>query len=502
MSSESKHAQLQLIVSLASAGENEAAGERAAAIEDKPMAVEAWRAIGRVNANMQRWDAARFAFHKAVQNAPESRDLRLESALLAERAGDHAAALEEFEGMARAGIDSPGLLVHLARALQFAGREMEAESPLVEGLARWPTDVPVHQQLVHLRWRRGDGAGATELLERAIAAHPRELALRLVAADLLRNTGLTDRALSLLEAGLALAPDSPAFLTSVGVLLDELGRADEALVHLRAAHTRAPESSAARRNLLPTLVRAGEAREALRLVDGLLAQSPEDQQLMAWRATALRVAGDPEYARLHDYARLVRPYTLRPPAEFADLPAFNAEFARELAVLHRGSQRPLAQSLRGGSQTERNLPMNDARFPAVAAFFRMLEQPIADYLSRLVDPGHPTDRRRRDGWRIAGSWSVQLAPGGFHTNHVHPQGWLSSAYYVELPQVAGAHAGDRAGWLQFGEPGMPRPACGPDHFVEPVAGRLVLFPSYLWHGTVPFTTGGRRLTAAFDVLPD
>jgi hypothetical protein len=30
---------------------------------------------------------------------------------------------------------------------------------------------------------------------------------------------------------------------------------------------------------------------------------------------------------------------------------------------------------------------------------------------------------------------------------------------------------------------------------------LVLFPSYLWHGTVPFSAGEMRLTAAFDVLP-
>jgi hypothetical protein len=30
---------------------------------------------------------------------------------------------------------------------------------------------------------------------------------------------------------------------------------------------------------------------------------------------------------------------------------------------------------------------------------------------------------------------------------------------------------------------------------------LVLFPSFFWHGTVPFTRGERRLTAAFDVVP-
>jgi len=37
--------------------------------------------------------------------------------------------------------------------------------------------------------------------------------------------------------------------------------------------------------------------------------------------------------------------------------------------------------------------------------------------------------------------------------------------------------------------------------VKPKPGMLVLFPSYFWHGTVPFEDGGRRLTAAFDVVP-
>jgi hypothetical protein len=95
---------------------------------------------------------------------------------------------------------------------------------------------------------------------------------------------------------------------------------------------------------------------------------------------------------------------------------------------------------------------------------------------------------------------VQLRPGGFHFNHVHPQGWISSACYIELPERAPESG--RAGWLKFGEPGMARPVCPPDHFVEPRVGRLVLFPSFFWHGTVPFESGGRRLTAAFDVVPD
>jgi hypothetical protein len=90
-----------------------------------------------------------------------------------------------------------------------------------------------------------------------------------------------------------------------------------------------------------------------------------------------------------------------------------------------------------------------------------------------------------------------LRPGGFHLNHVHPMGWLSSAYYIDVPREQ-----SQDGWLKFGEPDMPMPGCSPDHFVVPEPGMLVLFPSYLWHGTVPFQNGTQRLTAAFDVVPD
>ena len=37
--------------------------------------------------------------------------------------------------------------------------------------------------------------------------------------------------------------------------------------------------------------------------------------------------------------------------------------------------------------------------------------------------------------------------------------------------------------------------------VQPQVGRLVLFPSFMSHGTVPFTAPHPRLTVAFDVMP-
>ncbi|MBL0001330.1 MAG: hypothetical protein IPO97_10290 [Sphingomonadales bacterium] len=113
----------------------------------------------------------------------------------------------------------------------------------------------------------------------------------------------------------------------------------------------------------------------------------------------------------------------------------------------------------------------------------------------------PTIGPRRDQpVRFAGSWSVRLAGKGFHANHVHPAGWISSALYVALPE-RGPDDSPNAGWLALGSPeaglGLD---ISPTRLIEPKPGRLVMFPSTMWHGTVPFDAG-ERLTVAFDVAP-
>jgi hypothetical protein len=63
-------------------------------------------------------------------------------------------------------------------------------------------------------------------------------------------------------------------------------------------------------------------------------------------------------------------------------------------------------------------------------------------------------------------------------------------------------AASDAGWIQFGQPmdelGLDLP---PRRLIKPKPGYLALFPSYTWHGTVPFVDAEPRLTIAFDMQP-
>jgi uncharacterized protein (TIGR02466 family) len=114
----------------------------------------------------------------------------------------------------------------------------------------------------------------------------------------------------------------------------------------------------------------------------------------------------------------------------------------------------------------------------------------------------PLRRRNKGAWRFNGSWSVRLRASGHHTNHVHPRGWISSACYVQLPDSM-SDPKTQDGILTFGEPSIATiPALSAEYSVRPGVGMLVLFPSYFWHGTVPFSGNQPRLTVAFDVVPD
>jgi hypothetical protein len=117
------------------------------------------------------------------------------------------------------------------------------------------------------------------------------------------------------------------------------------------------------------------------------------------------------------------------------------------------------------------------------------------------DDRHPLFSRKSRKFGYAGSWSSRLRDCGFHENHYHGKGWISSAYYVSLPNAV-ADAESKEGWIKFGEPSFESGLAQPvRRVVQPRSGSLVLFPSYMWHGTIPFHSQTDRLTVAFDVVP-
>ena len=99
-------------------------------------------------------------------------------------------------------------------------------------------------------------------------------------------------------------------------------------------------------------------------------------------------------------------------------------------------------------------------------------------------------------------WSVVLGNQGFQEPHVHRSGWISGVYYCKVPQCIASDDKEHSGWLELGLAPESYGAYSstPVRLIQPEEGVLVLFPSYYWHRTVPFTGNENRISIAFDFL--
>jgi tetratricopeptide (TPR) repeat protein len=413
---------------------------------------------------------------------------------------------EEAEAAARRaialGVTAPETRLVLARALQSLRRFEAAEAAFREAIAARPAYADAHRDLAQLIWMRtGDRAAALRALDVAMAASDAPPELFVVRSIVLEVTGDPEAALASAEQGLAKAPDDPVLLRRAANLRVATGNPDGALALMRHAARVAPTDPATAFSLCEALLATGNLSEADGLAGLLVRDLPGNQYALALQNTAWRLRHDPRYAALHDYGRLVQARKISTPPGWASLDAFLAALATDLEELHSFRSHPLEQSVRGGSHLQ--LDRAELERPLVNALFRAIGVEIGRYLEAIGRGPDPLRSRNNGTFTYSGAWSVRLSSGGFHTDHIHPEGWISSACYISLPRsLAAGGATDRAGWLRLGKPNVAtRPPLAADCYVKPEAGSLALFPAYVWHGTEPFVSEEPRLTVAFDVVP-
>lgn len=394
------------------------------------------------------------------------------------------------------GLDAAEAWLIQARAVAGQGRLEEAEALYAKAIERRPGYARAVMELANTVWLRGaDRAATMAVFERASATLPPNLDLLMQKANLLANSGDPAGAYETLLQALALGDDPEVHMRAaqISVTFDTA----RALHHASRALALAPENPGHLAALCQVNLAMGRPDIARGLAETLCATLPDDPYSIALLAIVWRMLGDPRYQRLYDYERFVIAQPIDVPDGWPNLGDYLADLRAAIHPLHSFKGHPAGQSARHGSQTQQDLTRSDA--PAVRAFFKAIDYPIRRYIAGLGPGSDPLRRRATKAYDFNGTWSIRLQPAGFHVNHLHVKGWLSSACHIELPPAIDT---EPEGWLKFGEPGIPTlPHLPPDYMIKPIPGQLVLFPSYMWHGTVPFSGDQPRLTIAFDVIP-
>ena len=465
------------------------------AIKLRPDYMQARTALGRLLIDTEKWPEALAVYESLVHSAPHSVPARygLGTAKLGAGDAEHAEAL--FDTLIREGNDLPEINFMRARARLELGQVDLALDDLEKSHKLGPSDFSL-RTLASTYWMLDDMTSFDELLGHSSAVP--ELAV--TSAEILRQSGRPERALATLGAMRSSNDLSPESWAVEAMAHIDLNQAIEAEAAARECLRTNPGNRLIKGSLISSLLMQGKAADAMPFIESMRAAEPDGQHWIAYEVTALRLMGSDRYAQIVDLERYVRAYALPTPDGFDCIEDFNAQFLIALKQWQPYKSHPLDQSLRDGSQTPRDLTRIDD--PVIRAYVRALDAPIRQYMTEIgTGDDHPLTARNTGNYRITGSWSVRLHGGGHHVNHVHPEGWISSCYYISVPEETKTDP-DKAGWIKFSEPPFETsPPSPPEKWIRPEAGQLVLFPSFLWHGTQPIHDESERVTAPFDAVP-
>ena len=332
---------------------------------------------------------------------------------------------------------------------------------ILASLHQQPGSLHLHELLIGIAVEAKNYAGAQRYAMDAIARFGETSSLLLLAAHIASERGHYDEADDLFNR------------------LKENGGHN--FLTLRARHYIRTERFADVSDLLSPHLGTSHANQILPYLS--LAWRMIEDDRWAW------LEGDDRFVAVHDFEESDADWSL---------------VAEKLRKLHFAKAEPLDQSVRNGTQTNGNLLLRVD--PAIQRVKNVIEKAVTEYVNNLPTrtAAHPFLVQKGKHARISGSWSVRLTEKGYHADHFHSEGWISSALYIVVPsnindpKHVNSGVESHPGWLSLGECRELVPSLSPLRLIEPKRARLVLFPSFMWHGTRPFSSG-ERLTIAFDV---
>lgn len=480
---------------------------------------------GTACAEQGKLEAAVASLRQAATLAPSSPELQFNLAVTCGRLGRLDDAVAVYRRAVALKPDFAVAHYNLGTALKDLRRLDEAADSLGRAVALQPGYAAAHANLGAVRQAQGrvDGAVASYRAALAIAPDARVL---LSLASALRAQGRLDDAIARLREAIALDAAYADAHNNLGETLWDQARVDEALAAYRAALAIDAHHAEANYNLGTVLYDAGQLGDAIacfersRLRDWqerrlyCLYKTGRDAEFRAALAPLLAVrphrspflatlsahhAANVGEADAYDFCRA--PLDFVQHARIAELAEPGSVLVAELLrdVKHAEIAERKQGRLHHGIQSAGNLfKRPEASFRRLA---QLIEAAIADYRARLVGADCEYARAFPAHTAFSSSWYVKMRRGGHLTSHIHETGWLSGVVYLAMPPRT---PGSEDGCIEFSTDGDGYPKrhdAFPRRVFAPQVGDIVLFPSSLFHRTIPFAADEDRVCVAFDIAP-
>lgn len=500
-------------------------GELAAAIESfrdairlRPVFAEAHNNLGITLQECGDLAAAIESFNQAIAIAPDFAEAHNNLGNAAMETGDLAAAIEGFNRALQIEPDFAEAHNNLGNALKEKGKFELA----IESFDRALRIVPDFAEALNNRGialqEKGDLPGAIESYHRALRLRPDFAEAFSNLGDAQKATGDLTSAVGSFKRALEIKPDFPEAYANLGAALNDSGDPKGAVECLERAVKIQPDFPEARYNLRRCYQVSNQYEEALREfrltdhedaeafeLDCLYLLDRKDEFIAKNLDLCRRRVMTPLLGCLGCHAEIR--YETKIPNSFCSDPLayvrnkpvddrdFIDAFIAEIPNFKNGMRgQPL---LENGSQSAGNIFLEDHDLLRHAA--ALIRAKIGEYRSFFADSTEPFLTDWPESYAIHG-WLVRMESGGFLKSHIHESGWISGTLYLKVPQGLAGNQGN----ISFSTHGGVYPQDGkvfPERLVKVEQGSLNLFPSSLFHHTIPFNSDAERISLAFDVIP-
>ena len=178
---------------------------------------------------------------------------------------------------------------------------------------------------------------------------------------------------------------------------------------------------------------------------------------------------------------------------------FSDQFSNRLLKISEklGSNWRLKNIIKKGHQSSGNLLDNPVL--EIVELKKKIEKQISIYRKNYKN----SDDYYISRWPIKSKlfgWYIKLKKQGQVQSHIHEDGWLSGVFYLKIPKALKMNEGSINLSLQGFD--YPYDKSLPNIYYAPKPFDLILYPSSLFHYTVPFISNEERHCIAFDLTPN
>lgn len=420
--------------------------------------------------------------------------------------------------------NTPDLYFNLGIVYTQLDQLQNAEHAYRKAIQLQPGFFEAHGNLGTILQRQGNLDGAIECYETGLRIQPQDARGHFNLGTVLRDKGLLDEAVKHYQQAIQLFSNYSDAYNNLGETYRDLGNMPEAIQQYQQALLRNPQHAHANYNMAEFLYLAKRFSEAIPYFEQsqlddwqerILYCLYKDKQFDVFkqkRDTLIRQAPhtSPFLATLSTHYSLN--FKEADPYNFCK-DGLNYVYHRAIPELASGSlllnallhdihhadiaERKQAR-LTNGKQSAGNL------FKRPEASFRQLAELIrrefVAYRAHFADADCALITDFPQTLEFTSSWYVKMQQGGHLNAHIHEIGWISGAVYLAMPETEDA----KEGAFEYGTHGDDYPQQHTDFptaFIKPSVGDIVLFPSSLFHRTIPFNAQQPRICIAFDLKP-